>query len=91
MATYRYYVVPVWSLELTVMHIGKPEATDSGSCVFPFNEVPVWKSMGAEFIGSLALGIAPGLIMEHPILVIVTLDLKVYHNAADIFSMPHCY
>jgi hypothetical protein len=51
------------------MHIGKPESTDSDSCMFPFSDVPVWQMMTSEFIGSAILGIAPGLIVENPTLV----------------------
>ena len=69
LATYRFYVVPVWSLELTSMHVGKPESTDADACVYPFDDVPIWQSMAAEFFGTLLLGVAPGLIIEHPILV----------------------
>ena len=69
LATYHFYMVPLWGLELSPMHVGKPESTSSDSCTYPFHDVPLWKSMGAEFIGSLLLGIAPGLVIEHPTMV----------------------
>ena len=69
LATYHLFVSPMWSLELTSMHVGKPESTSSDSCTTPFHDVPVWQSVSAEFIGSLVLGVVPGLIVENPTLV----------------------
>jgi hypothetical protein len=60
------------------MHVGKPESTSSSSCTFPFYDVPMWKSMGAEFLGSLLLGIAPGLIVEHPTMVILKTVISIF-------------
>jgi hypothetical protein len=67
LSTYRFYMVPLWSLELSPLHVGKHESTES--CVFPFNEAPIWQPMAAEFVGSLLLGVAPGLVVEHPVMV----------------------
>ena len=41
----------------------------------PFHDVPVWQSVSAEFVGSLVLGVVPGLIVENPTLVTILIAI----------------
>ena len=58
LATYHLILSPIWTLEISELHIGRSKATAVGSCVIPWaGDVGVAQSLIYEIVGTFLLEI----------------------------------
>ena len=58
LATYHLLLTPIWTWEISVLHVGRSTETAIGACTVPWaKDVTVGQSLIAEIVGTFILDI----------------------------------